>query len=273
MRQIQRDGGERPGQTTAEKLRIKEFERENRNCGRVRRVRKRSGGSFSRRTRFCARLQCILPRCERQCGTASALPVAARPPVSQMMDFAARTFVSLRKAEKHSGSSRSARRCSSPVLLPGRRIARQFCREGTYYDRRAIARDPELASCRAKSDAALSLKIDAAWEDNRKLYGARKIWHVLRRDGEDVAPLSANACIRAHSGQRLHSGTVDAQSRDQGGGSRQKGHNDEPGYVSAVPRRQSEPSVQGGSAEQAVGRAIVRHWFKNNGERLHLESI
>ena len=32
----------------------------------------------------------------------------------------------------------------------------------TYYDRRAIARDPELASCRAKSDAALSLKIDAA---------------------------------------------------------------------------------------------------------------
>ena len=34
--------------------------------------------------------------------------------------------------------------------------------------------------------------------------------------------------------------------------------------------RQNEPSVQGGSAEQAVGRAIVRHWFKNNGQRLHL---
>ena len=31
---------------------------------------------------------------------------------------------------------------------------------------------------------------------NRKLYGARKVWHVLRRGGEDVAPLSANACIR-----------------------------------------------------------------------------
>ena len=48
MRQVQRDGGERPGQTTAEKLRIKELERENRNCGR--------------RTRFCARLQRILLR-------------------------------------------------------------------------------------------------------------------------------------------------------------------------------------------------------------------
>jgi transposase InsO family protein len=66
----------------------------------------------------------------------------------------------------------------------------------TYYDRRAILRDPERASRRAKSDAAMSLRIDGAWEDNRKLYGARKIWHVLRRDGQDVAPLSANACIR-----------------------------------------------------------------------------
>ena len=45
----------------------------------------------------------------------------------------------------------------------------------TYYDRRAIAHDPERASARAKSDAALSVKIDAAWDANRKLYGARKI--------------------------------------------------------------------------------------------------
>lgn len=49
----------------------------------------------------------------------------------------------------------------------------------TYYDRRAIVRDPDRASVRARSDAALNVKIDAAWEDNRKLYGARKIWHVL----------------------------------------------------------------------------------------------
>ena len=83
-----------------------------------------------------------------------------------------------------------------PLLLPGRRIAKQFCREGTYYDRRALARDPDRASARAKSDAALGIKIDAAWDANRKLYGARRIWHVLRRQGEDAAPLSANACIR-----------------------------------------------------------------------------
>ena len=36
----------------------------------------------------------------------------------------------------------------------------------TFYDRRAISRDPDRASARAKSDAALSVKIDGAWEDN-----------------------------------------------------------------------------------------------------------
>ena len=66
----------------------------------------------------------------------------------------------------------------------------------TYYDRRAIARDPDRASARAKSDAALSLKIDWAWADNRKLYGARKIWHVLRRDGQDVARCTVERLMR-----------------------------------------------------------------------------
>ena len=67
----------------------------------------------------------------------------------------------------------------------------------TYYERRAIARDPDRASLRAKSDAALSLKIDGAWADNRKLYGARKVWHVLRRGGEDVARCTVERLMRA----------------------------------------------------------------------------
>ena len=66
----------------------------------------------------------------------------------------------------------------------------------TYYDRRAIVRDPERASRRAKSDAAMSSRIDGAWEDNRKLYGARKIWHVLRRDGQDVARCTVERLMR-----------------------------------------------------------------------------
>jgi putative transposase len=67
----------------------------------------------------------------------------------------------------------------------------------TYYDRRAIARDPDRASARARSDAALSIKIDAAWDANRKLYGARKIWHVLRRQGEDAARCTVERLMRS----------------------------------------------------------------------------
>ena len=67
----------------------------------------------------------------------------------------------------------------------------------TYYERRAIALDPGRASARAKSDAALSVKIDKAWADNRKLYGARKVWHVLLREGEDVARCTVERLMRS----------------------------------------------------------------------------
>ena len=66
----------------------------------------------------------------------------------------------------------------------------------TYYDRWAIMLDPDRASARAKSDAAMSVKIDATWDANRKLYGARKIWHVLRRQGEDVARCTVERLMR-----------------------------------------------------------------------------
>jgi len=68
--------------------------------------------------------------------------------------------------------------------------------QSTYYERRAIARDPDRASARAKSDAYLCTKINAAWKDNRKLYGARKIWHVLLRDNEDVARCTVERLMR-----------------------------------------------------------------------------
>ena len=68
--------------------------------------------------------------------------------------------------------------------------------QSTYYERRAIARDPERASPRAKSDSDLCIKIDAAWKDNRKLYGARKIWHVLLRDNHDVARCTVERLMR-----------------------------------------------------------------------------
>ena len=123
----------------------------------------------------------------------------------------------------------------------------------TYYDRRVIARDPDRASARAKSDAALSLKIDTAWEDNRKLYGARKIWHVLRRDGGNVARCTVERLMHTLGikgvvrGKRVITTNPDMSlpcppSRQICLANRLPGHG-----------RQSEPSVQGGSAKQAQG--------------------
>ncbi|MDT8329349.1 MAG: IS3 family transposase, partial [Roseovarius sp.] len=68
--------------------------------------------------------------------------------------------------------------------------------QSTYYERRAVARNPDRASVRAKSDAELCIKINAAWENNRKLYGARKIWHVLLRDNQEVARCTVERLMR-----------------------------------------------------------------------------
>lgn len=57
----------------------------------------------------------------------------------------------------------------------------------TYHQRALEAREPERASARSKADAALRVEITRVWEENRQLYGARKIWHALRREGFDVA--------------------------------------------------------------------------------------
>ena len=46
-RQVQRDGGERPGQTTAEKLRIKELERENRELRQANEILKKASAYFA----------------------------------------------------------------------------------------------------------------------------------------------------------------------------------------------------------------------------------
>lgn len=66
----------------------------------------------------------------------------------------------------------------------------------TYYEQRAISKDPDLASVRAKSDAAMCIEIDRVWQDNRKVYGARKIWRALRREGQDVARCTVERLMR-----------------------------------------------------------------------------
>ena len=51
----------------------------------------------------------------------------------------------------------------------------------TYYAHAAVARDPDLASDRAKRDSALRPEMSRVWDDNYKVYGVRKVWRQIQR--------------------------------------------------------------------------------------------
>ncbi|MBB6251389.1 transposase InsO family protein [Nitrospirillum iridis] len=53
----------------------------------------------------------------------------------------------------------------------------------TYYQHVAVTRAPARASARARRDADLKEAIRQLWEDNREVYGARKVGHGVMREG------------------------------------------------------------------------------------------
>ena len=57
----------------------------------------------------------------------------------------------------------------------------------TYYAHAAICRNPDLACYRAKRDAQLRPEIQRVWEENFEVYGVRKVWRQMQREGFDVA--------------------------------------------------------------------------------------
>jgi putative transposase len=57
----------------------------------------------------------------------------------------------------------------------------------TFYSFKAGERDPALASDRAKQDRLDMAAIKEAFDDSRGRYGARKVWHQLRREGREIA--------------------------------------------------------------------------------------
>ena len=57
----------------------------------------------------------------------------------------------------------------------------------TFYSFKAGERDPALASDRAKQDRLDMAAIKQAFDDSRGRYGARKVWHQLRREGREIA--------------------------------------------------------------------------------------
>ncbi len=57
----------------------------------------------------------------------------------------------------------------------------------TYYERKAREADPVRLPARAKRDATLRAEIRRVWQENFQVYGVRKVWRQLRREGMAVA--------------------------------------------------------------------------------------
>jgi putative transposase len=57
----------------------------------------------------------------------------------------------------------------------------------TYYDQLAKRADPSRLSARAIRDTELRPEIERVFDDNFRVYGVRKVWRQMRREGFDVA--------------------------------------------------------------------------------------
>ena len=67
----------------------------------------------------------------------------------------------------------------------------------TYHTHRARRDDPSRLSDRAKRDAELRIEIARIHAENFGVYGARKVWRQLRREGFDVARCTVERLMRA----------------------------------------------------------------------------
>src|SRR5690606_9469973 len=66
----------------------------------------------------------------------------------------------------------------------------------TYYAHKARQRDPALRSARAQRDEVLREEIRRVWKDNLEVYGRRKVWRQLKREGRAVARCTVERLMR-----------------------------------------------------------------------------
>jgi putative transposase len=66
----------------------------------------------------------------------------------------------------------------------------------TYHEHDARRRRPERAPPRVRRDVALSVEIRRVFDDNYKVYGVRKVWRQLKREGFDVARCTVSRLMR-----------------------------------------------------------------------------
>ncbi|NVK58094.1 MAG: IS3 family transposase [Alteromonadaceae bacterium] len=99
----------------------------------------------------------------------------ARPPVEVMVDF----------IEAHRDAHGVEPICTVLPIAPS-----------TYYDHLAKRANPARLSDRARRDAALRPEIERVGEENYKVYGVRKVWRQLFREGFVVARCTVARLMR-----------------------------------------------------------------------------
>nr|WP_173399799.1 IS3 family transposase [Escherichia coli] len=141
VRQHERDtGGGDGGLTTAERQRLKELERENRELRRSNDILRQASAYFGEG--------------------------GVRPPLEKMMPL-------LDKLREQYGVGPV---CSELHIAPS-----------TYYHCQQQRHHPDKRSARAQRDDWLKKEIQRVYDENHKVYGVRKVWRQLLREGIRVA--------------------------------------------------------------------------------------
>ncbi|XIW89322.1 IS3 family transposase [Escherichia coli] len=141
VRQHERDtGGGDGGLTTAERQRLKELERENRELRRSNDILRQASAYFGEG--------------------------GVRPPLEKMMPL-------LDKLREQYGVGPL---CSELHIAPS-----------TYYHCQQQRHHPDKRSARAQRDDWLKKEIQRVYDENHKVYGVRKVWRQLLREGIRVA--------------------------------------------------------------------------------------
>jgi transposase InsO family protein len=66
----------------------------------------------------------------------------------------------------------------------------------TYHEHAAKRADPAKLSARAKRDVSLKVEVQRVFAENFKVYGVRKVWRQLRREGFDIARCTVERLMR-----------------------------------------------------------------------------
>ena len=66
----------------------------------------------------------------------------------------------------------------------------------TYHERVAQRRDPSRLSPRAQRDEAMKPEVQRVFDANFKVYGYRKVWRQMQREGFDIARCTVERLMR-----------------------------------------------------------------------------